>query len=104
MNTWVIVGAAALLGYVVKLAGYLVPERLVEGQRSSRVVGLLPVALLAALVVKQLFEAGDGGITIDARAGGIVAAVVLLTMRANFLVVVTGAAVVAAALRALGIG
>ncbi len=102
MSTWVTVLLACALAYALKLAGYLVPARVAEGERRSRVTTLLPVALLAALVTVQTV-AGDGGaLVLDARAAALGAAVVLLLLRANFLVVVVGAAVVAAGLRAIG--
>ncbi len=100
---WTTVLAACALGFLTKYAGYLVPESVVDGPRRSRVVGLLPVALLAGLVVTQTVG-GDGGIVLDARIAGVAAAVVLLLLRANFVVVVFGAAAVAAGLRAFGIG
>ena len=102
MSTWVTVLLACALAYALKLAGYLVPERWVEGERRSRVMTLLPVALLAALVAVQTVVGDGGAVVLDARAAALAAAVVLLALRANFLVVVVGAAVVAAALRALG--
>jgi branched-subunit amino acid transport protein len=102
VSTWVTVLLASGLAYALKLAGYLVPERVVEGERRSRVTTLLPVALLAALVAVQTVVGTDGALVLDARAAALAAAVVLLLARANFLVVVGGAAVVAAGLRALG--
>ena len=104
MSRWTIVLLAGTLGYLFKLAGYLVPTRLVAGRRTSNIVALLPVALLAALTVVQTFAGRGGALTVDARAAGLGAAVVLLLLRANFLVVVIAAAVVAALLRAAGIG
>ena len=104
MSTWVTVLLACALAYGLKLAGYLVPRRWVEGERRSRVTTLLPVALLAALVTVQTFVGEGGGLVLDARAAALAVALVLLVLRANFLVVVAGAAVVAALLRALGWG
>ncbi|MEK4241406.1 AzlD domain-containing protein [Janibacter sp. FSL W8-0316] len=100
---WVCVLAACVLGYATKFVGYLVPESLVDGQRRSKVIGLLPVALLAGLVVTQT-AGGDDGIVIDARLAAVALAVVLLWLRANFVVVVFAAAALAAGLRALGWG
>jgi branched chain amino acid efflux pump len=104
VSTWVTVLLACALAYGLKLAGYLVPGRVVEGERRSRVITLLPVALLAALVAVQTLVGDGGSIVLDARAAALAAAFVLLALRANFLVVVVGAAVVAAALRSLGWG
>ena len=60
MSLWVAVLIASLLSVAVKLAGYLVPESVMAGERTRRVTTLLPVALLAALVVVQSVT-GDAG-------------------------------------------
>lgn len=98
---WVTVLAACLLGFVTKYAGYLVPEGLVDGPRRSRVIGLLPVALLAGLLVTQTVGGGDS-IILDARLAAVALAVVLMWRRANFVIVIFAATALAAALRALG--
>ena len=56
------------------------------------------VALLAGLVAVQVLG-GDQDLVLDARAAGLGAAIVLLLLRAPFLVVVVGAALTAALLR-----
>ena len=66
-----------------------------------RVADLLTVALLAALVAVQTFGAGQA-IVVDARLPAVIAAAGLLLLRAPFLVVVAGAALVAALLRLWG--
>lgn len=104
MSSWAIVLLASGLAYATKLAGYLVPEAWVEGPRRSRVLTLLPVALLAGLVAIQTFGGDGGSLHVDARLAAVAAAVGLLLLRASFLVVVIGAAAVAACLRALGWG
>lgn len=104
MSTWTTVLLSCGLAYALKLAGYLVPEHLLDGPHVSRIVRLLPVALLAALIAVQAF-AGDGGaLVMDARAAALLVAIIALCLRAPFLVVVIAAAVTAAALRSLGIG
>ncbi|KRE43440.1 AzlD domain-containing protein [Knoellia sp. Soil729] len=104
MSAWTIVLLSSALAYATKLAGYLVPESWVEGPRRSRVLTLLPVALLAGLVAVQTFGGQGGSLHVDARLGAVACAIVLLRLRANFLVVVIGAAAVAAGLRAAGWG
>lgn len=104
MSGWTIVLLASGLAYATKLAGYLVPASWVEGPKRSRVLTLLPVALLAGLVAIQTLGGDGGSLHIDARLAAVGAAIVLLLLRANFLVVVIGAAAVAAGLRALGLG
>lgn len=100
---WVSVLAACALGFVTKYLGHLVPESVVDGRRRSRIIGLLPVALLAGLVVTQTVG-GDERIVLDARLAAVALAVVLLWLRANFVIVVVAAAALAAGLRALGWG
>ena len=73
-----------------------------SGERTSRVTTLLPVALLSALVVVQTVVGPGGDLVVDARLAAVGVAVVLLVLRANFLVVVLAAGAVAALLRAVG--
>ena len=97
---WVAVLVTAAGCYLLKLAGLSVPPRVLERPLVERVADLIPVALLAALIAVQVFAQGHQ-IVLDARAVGLGAAVVLLLLRAPFLVVVFGAAVVAAGVRLL---
>ena len=101
MSTWVTVVVACVVAYGLKLAGHLVPQRLLEGPVVKRVTGFLPVALLSALVVVQAFASGER-LVVDARAAGLLVAAVALLLRAPFLVVVLLAAVTAALLRHVG--
>jgi branched-subunit amino acid transport protein len=94
---WAIVGTGVGC-YLLKLAGLSVPPRVLERPLVARVADLIPVALLAALVAVQVFG-GDHGLVVDARAGGVGVGVVLLLLRAPFLVVVFGAALTSALLR-----
>ncbi len=99
-DLWWAILATAVGGYALKASGYFVPERVLERPRVTRIAMLTPVALLAALTAVQVF--GDGqGLVLDARAAGLAFAVGALLLRAPFLVVVVGAAAVAALLRLL---
>ena len=98
--TWWAVLAAGVGCYLLKLAGLSVPPRVLEHPLLSRVADLVPVALLAALVAVQVLG-GDRALVVDARLAGLGVAVVLLLLRASFLVVVLGAALAAALLRLL---
>lgn len=100
---WFAVLAGSLGCYVQKLAGYFLPHAVLENPAVRRVAGLLPVAMLAALVGVQTFADGQA-LDLDARAAGLAAAVIALLLRAPFLVVVLVAAVTAALLRATGVG
>ena len=95
---WWAVLAAGVACYLLKLAGLSVPGRVLEHPLVERVADLIPVALLAALVAVQVVADGPQ-LQLDARAVGLAAAVLLLLARAPFLVVVFGAALVAAVVR-----
>ncbi len=99
MTLWILVGGTVVGCYLLKLAGYLVPARVLETPRIRRFVEILPVALLAALVV---VEAVGNGRHLDfdaARLAGFGAGAIAVWRRAPFLVVVVLAAVVAALIR-----
>ena len=98
--TWVTLIAAGFGCYLLKLGGLSVPPRVLERPVVERIADLIPVALLAALIAVQVFATGQG-LTLNARAFALGVAVVLLLLRAPFLVVVFGAAVAAAFVRLL---
>lgn len=104
MNAWTTVLLAGVLVFALKFAGYVVPARLLDGPLISRMVRLLPIALLAGLVAVQTFVADGGALVLDARVAALAVAIVALMLRAPFLVVVILAALTAAGLRALGVG
>ena len=97
---WAAVLLASVGCFALKLAGWSVPARLLDGVRLQRAARLLPVPLLAGLVVVQAF-AGDRALVLDARAAGLAVGLALVLLRAPFLLVVVAAAATAAALRAL---
>lgn len=96
--TWTVLLLACAGCYLLKLAGMAVPARLLDHPVVERVADRIPVALLAALVAVQVFAAGTT-LVVDARLAALGFAVVALLLRAPFLVVVFGAALVAALLR-----
>jgi branched-subunit amino acid transport protein len=95
---WSAIVLAGIGCYLLKLAGLSLPQRVLAHPTVERVADLIPVALLAALVAVQVFSTGTS-LTVDARVLGLAFAVVALLLRAPFLVVVVGAAVVAALAR-----
>ncbi|MCD4524905.1 AzlD domain-containing protein [Nocardioides sp. cx-173] len=98
--TWTAILVAAVGCYLLKLAGLSVPPRVLERPLVARIADLIPVALLSGLVAVQVFTGGHD-LVLDARAAALAAAMVLLLLRAPFLVVVFGAALIAALLRLL---
>lgn len=101
MSTWLAVLGCATGCYLLKLGGMSVPERALDHPTARRVADLLPVVLLAALVAVQVLGGDEGEYAPDARLVGLAVAVVALTLRAPFLVVVTLAALVTALVRLL---
>ena len=97
---WATVIGAGVGCYLLKLAGMSIPTRVLDHPVAERVADLIPVALLSALVAVQVLASGSS-LVLDARLVGLAAAFVLLVLRAPFLVVVFGAAVVAALVRLL---
>jgi branched-subunit amino acid transport protein len=99
---WILVGATVAGCYLLKLAGYLVPGRVLAAPRVRRAVEMLPVALLAALVVVELVANGRH-IELDGpRLAGFAVGAVAVWRRAPFLIVVILAGAVAAGLRLVG--
>jgi branched-subunit amino acid transport protein len=64
MTVWATVLIASLGCYGLKLAGVSLPESVLNHPRVQRTAGLLPVAMLTALVVTDLFGA-SGRYTAD---------------------------------------
>jgi len=100
VSLWTALLAACAGCYALKLAGVSLPQRVLDHPVAERVADLIPVALLAALVAVQVFAEGTT-LGLDARVAALAFAVVALVLRAPFLVVVVGAAAVAALLRLL---
>jgi hypothetical protein len=99
VNLWALVIATIVGCYLLKLAGYLVPARVLEHPRTRRLVELLPVALLAALVVVEALANGRHLDVNGPRLAGFAVGAVAVWRRAPFLVVVILAALTAAVLR-----
>jgi uncharacterized membrane protein len=98
-STWTLVIATAVGCYVLKLAGYVVPARVLDHPRIRALVTMLPVALLAALVVVQALADGRHIDLDSARLAGIAVGAVAVSRRAPFLAVVIVAGATAALLR-----
>ena len=86
--TWAVVIATTVGCYLLKLAGYVVPEAALSRPGVRRLVELTPVALLAALVVVQSVSAGRHLVLDGPRLAGVAVGAVAVWRRAPFLVVV----------------
>ena len=99
MNLWALVLSTVAGCYLLKLAGYFVPARVLDHPRMRRVVELLPVALLAALVVVEAVANGRHLRFDGARLAGVAVGAAAVWRRAPFLVIVIMAGLTAALLR-----
>ncbi len=98
--TWTLVFALAAGAYFFKVLGLvLIGDRSLP-QVLERCLGLIPAALIAALVFKDTFSIGQH-LQIDARAAGVGAAVVAAWRKAPLILVIVIGAGVTAAVRAL---
>lgn len=57
MSTWLTIALAALGCYALKLVGVSLPDSVLGHPRVQRIASLLPVAMLSALIVTDLFDA-----------------------------------------------
>jgi len=99
-SVWIVIITLALATAALKLIGPLLLGGRSLPPEAMNIVELLASALLAALVIVETFGKGRS-LTVDARALGAAFAVVVLLRRAPLMVVVLGAAAVAAITRAL---
>jgi hypothetical protein len=97
---WITIAVLTVGTFATKAAGTLILGAHEPGERTMAVTGLFAPALLTALVVYETFGAHGGGITVDARAVGLGAAVLAILARAPMLAVMLIAAAATAAVRA----
>ena len=100
--SWSLVFLLAAGAFAFKVLGLVI-----IGDRSlpavlERCLGLIPAALIAAIVVHDTFGLGGQRLQIDARAAGVGAAVVLAWKRAPFILIIVAGAAITAIVRALG--
>lgn len=97
-TVWVGILVTAAGCFAFKLAGLSVPDRVLNHPVTMHAAGLIPVALLGALIAVQVLG-GDRTLSIDARLAGLGVAAVLLALRVPFLPMVVAAAATAALIR-----
>jgi len=96
--TWGLILWLAAGAYAFKVLGLVVIGSRPMPAPLERCLGLVPAALLAALVITNTFATGKD-LVIDARLAGVAVAVVAAWKRAPFVVVVILAAATSALLR-----
>jgi branched-subunit amino acid transport protein len=101
-TTWAAIVVAAIGCYGLKLAGVSLPDSVLNHHRVQRTAGLLPAAMLTALVVTDLFDTGGRYVADWPAVAGVLSGAVALRLRQPLLVVFLVAIAVAAAVRAAG--
>jgi hypothetical protein len=104
MNSWIAIIAASAAVFSWKFLGHLVPRKFLESKFLQKLAGFLTIALLAGLVGVQTFIGANSAtakqeVVFDARFAALILAMVLLKLRAPFIVIVLAAAATAALLR-----
>jgi branched-subunit amino acid transport protein len=100
MKLWLAVLIASAGCALLKLVGFVVPAQLLESAVAKRILEALPVTLLSALIAVSVFATGSH-LMLDSRAAGLAVALILVAIRAPFLVVVVAACATAAGVHAL---
>lgn len=100
MRLWATILAASVACYGLKLAGVSLPQSLIGHPRVQRIAGLLPIAMLSALVVSDLFGSGRhyaaNGPTLAGVAAGAIALWRGRSLVAVFLIAIAVTAIVRA--------
>ena len=97
---WIVVLAAGVGCYLLKLLGLSVPAAWVQQRWVARVVEFVPAALLGALVAVQAATTGNR-LVLDGRLVGLAVAAVAFALRAPFIVVLVLAGVAGAMVQVL---
>jgi branched chain amino acid efflux pump len=98
---WVTILAASVGCYGLKLAGVSLPGSVLGHPRVQRVAGLLPIAMLSALVVTDLFDSNRHYSADWQALAGVGAGAVALWLGRSFVTVFLIAITVTAVLRAI---
>jgi branched-subunit amino acid transport protein len=94
---WIGVLGTSAIAFAIKFLGHSIPEKYLTNPRMLRINTLIPIALLSALVgVQTLTEKGKW--VIDQRLAGVVVALIALSLKAPYFVVVASAAITSAVL------
>lgn len=102
MTIWGWVLLAAATAYLIKLAGYLLPQSWLDSPPVSELAAALTVGLLASLTVMNTVGKGQA-VVFDSRLLSLAAAAVALRMNAPYIVVVVVGALAAALGRLVGL-
>jgi branched-subunit amino acid transport protein len=92
---WIGVLGTSAFAFTLKYLGHSIPEKYLTNPRMLRINTLIPIALLSALVgVQTITEKGKW--VIDQRLAGVAVALIALSLKAPYFVVVISAAITSA--------
>ncbi|HWD64531.1 MAG TPA: AzlD domain-containing protein [Solirubrobacteraceae bacterium] len=98
---WLTIVVASVACYGLKLAGVSLPESVMNHPRIQRIAGLLPIAMLSALVVSDLFDSNRHYAANGPTVAGVAAGAIALWRGKSLIVVFLVAIAVSALLRAI---
>ena len=98
--SWVLLGAAT--AFAIKLAGYLLPQSLLDRPPVTELAAAMTVGLLASLTTMNTVASGQA-LALDSRLLALAAGAFALKLKAPYLVVVLAGALAAAAGRFFGL-
>jgi hypothetical protein len=102
MSLWTWVILAVVAAYLIKLSGYLLPQKLLDHPIVVKLAAALTVGLLASLTVMNTVGKGQS-IVLDSRLLALGVAAVALRLKAPYVVVVVAGGLAAALGRLAGL-
>ncbi len=102
MSLWGWVILAVVAAYLIKLSGYLLPQKLLDHPIVVKLAAALTVGLLASLTVMNAVGKGQS-IVLDSRLLALAVAAVALWLKAPYIVVVLAGGLAAALGRLAGL-
>ena len=98
MNSlWIATIGTSIIAFALKYTGHNISEKFFSHPKVQNINALIPIALLSALVAVQTVTE-KSKLMIDHRLAGVGAAIIALTLKAPFPLVVISAAVTSAAI------
>lgn len=91
-SIWIVILVSSIAMLVIRLIGHFLPNGVIDHERTLRIIGLMPIVLLAALVGVQTMTI-EGSIAIDHRLAGLLAGAVALYFKRSFITVMLVAGV-----------
>lgn len=92
---WIATLVTSAICFLLKLAGYSIPNSVLNRPQIQRINSLIPIALLSALVAVQSLSV-EQAVTVDHRLAGVGAAAIALRLKVSFPIMMLVAATVSA--------